>query len=171
LHVLVHAPACAAAADALRLMVEALSRASLYNTAGQAKNTGNCTSGAFDFAAEYVHQDQLYGLEGRELSIMLDSNQQQQQQEYDESQQPQAHAATHDGSHYGPQWALLRFDQPVTAPAVSSLTFSTYCLPFNTRGMVVGAAAVCVCAIALATVARPGPPQWISAGSACCRLW
>lgn len=66
---------------------------------------------AFDFSRQYVYQAQLYGLEGRPHAAA----------------QPKASGGTaSDGaageaeapSHHGPQWALLRFSQPVTAPAV-----------------------------------------------------
>jgi len=47
----------------------------------------------FDFGSDYAFQGELHGLEGRPI----------------EGQ----------GSvHYGPQWALLKFSQPVTAPKV-----------------------------------------------------
>ncbi len=51
----------------------------------------------FDGTAEYVYQDQIYGLEGRP-------------QEFEAGQ------AQGSVPHYGPQWALLKFSQPVTAP-------------------------------------------------------
>ena len=47
----------------------------------------------FDFSQDYAHQAELHGLEGRPCSFG-------------------------DGVHHGPQWALLTFDQPVTAPQV-----------------------------------------------------
>ncbi len=50
----------------------------------------------FDFSQDYAHQAELHGLEGRPRSFG-------------------------DGVHYGPQWALLTFDQPVTAPQVPAL--------------------------------------------------
>ncbi len=50
----------------------------------------------FDFGQDYAHQTELHGLEGRPYSFG-------------------------DGVHYGPQWALLTFDQPVTAPQVGWL--------------------------------------------------
>ena len=49
----------------------------------------------FDFSQDYAHQAELYGLEGRPSSFG-------------------------NGVHYGPQWALLTFDQPVTASKVPS---------------------------------------------------
>ncbi|KAF8060496.1 Eefsec [Scenedesmus sp. PABB004] len=81
------APGGASQADALRLMVEALARTSLHGAPAP----------AFDFGAEYLAQDALHGLEGRPLAAP-------------------APAGARDGAHHGPQWALLRFEQPVTAP-------------------------------------------------------
>jgi hypothetical protein len=52
-------------------------------------------SAQFDFSQEYAHQTELHGLEGRPCSFG-------------------------EGVHYGPQWAILNFDQPVTAPHVST---------------------------------------------------
>ena len=48
----------------------------------------------FDFSQEYAHQSELHGMEGRPWTFG-------------------------EGVHHGPQWALLVFSQPVTAPAVS----------------------------------------------------
>ena len=67
---------------------------------------------SFDSEQEYVFQNYLYGLEGRPVDF---SN----------------HEASSEGStqnvqrHYGPQWALLEFDQPVTAPKVYALASCT----------------------------------------------
>ncbi len=60
---------------------------------------------AFDFGAEYLHQSELYGLEGRPLSGAHAST---------------SGAAGDEGTHrhFGCQWVLLRFDKPVTAPEV-----------------------------------------------------
>jgi len=57
----------------------------------------------FDGSAEYVYQDQIYGLEGR-------------------PQNPDVKGQQRGMPHYGPQWALLKFSQPVTAPRVISLS-------------------------------------------------
>ncbi len=54
---------------------------------------------SFDFATEYVHQEELYGLEGRPVTSTLLPTEQEIR-------------------HHGPQWVLLKFDQPVTAPRV-----------------------------------------------------
>ena len=63
----------------------------------------------FDFAAEFAYQEELHGLEGRPPSPLLSSG-------------GTGGDSTHSGlppqPHYGPQWALLRFSQPVTAPKV-----------------------------------------------------
>lgn len=84
-------------ADALQLMINALNKTSLNEAAA-----------AFNFKQQYIHQDELYGLEGRPMAAAaaLDGSAEQQQQQ---------------GCHFGPQWALLKFDQPVTAPEVSTL--------------------------------------------------
>eukprot|EP00798_Chlamydomonas_sp_ICE-L_P015848 gene15848-21975_t len=53
----------------------------------------------FDMEQDYLHQDELYGLDGRPKTSS---------DGYDAD----------DGSnkHFGPQWVVLKFDQPVTAP-------------------------------------------------------
>ena len=61
---------------------------------------------SFDFAADYAHQEELHGLEGRPPNPLLSSV------------SNSAHSAAPPQPHYGPQWALLRFTQPVTAPKV-----------------------------------------------------
>lgn len=53
---------------------------------------------AFDLKRDYVYQEELHGLEGRPCSHNS--------------------ADAVDSVHYGPQWAFLRFSQPVTAPKV-----------------------------------------------------
>lgn len=70
------------------------------------KTALNEAAPAFDFKQQYIQQDELYGLEGRPLAAAAaapDGSSSEQQQR----------------RHYGPQWALLRFDQPVTAPQVN----------------------------------------------------
>lgn len=47
----------------------------------------------FEFSSEYAFQGELHGLEGRPVGGQ-------------------------GSAHYGPQWALLKFSQPVTAPKV-----------------------------------------------------
>ena len=58
----------------------------------------------FDFGAEYAYQSELHGLEGRPCAS---------------GAQP---------IHHGPQWALLKFGQPVTAPKVPSSRMQTICV-------------------------------------------
>ncbi|KAK9818119.1 hypothetical protein WJX72_007434 [[Myrmecia] bisecta] len=73
----------------------ALALQSLVKRVGQLALKDNVP--VFDFTREYLFQEELYGLDGR----------------------PQAPASTaHDRQHphYGPQWALVKFSQPVTAP-------------------------------------------------------
>jgi hypothetical protein len=93
--------AVAAVADALRLMIDALSRTSLHTPVDQ-----------FDWSQQYLHQEELYGLEGRPITSSSSSS------------GASATSGTVDGNevqqqrHFGPQWVLLKFDQPVTAPEV-----------------------------------------------------
>ena len=58
----------------------------------------------FDFGRDYAYQDQLHGLEGRPRSGLRPPG------------APPEPASTASAAHYGPQWALLRFHQPITAP-------------------------------------------------------
>ena len=50
----------------------------------------------FEFQRDYLHQDELYGWEGRPTGNTANGAKQQK--------------------HFGPQWGLLKFSQPVTAP-------------------------------------------------------
>lgn len=70
---------------------------------------------AFDFSQQYLYQEQLYGLEGRPAAAALPSS---------KGEEGFSGTADEDAAppHHGPQWALLRFSQPVTAPAVGLLT-------------------------------------------------
>jgi hypothetical protein len=65
---------------------------------------------AFDFSQQYLYQEQLYGLDGRPAAAAQPTR------------KGDAHVTDTAGddtpSHHGPQWVLLRFSQPVTAPAV-----------------------------------------------------
>lgn len=82
-------------------MVAALERASLQAPLEQ-----------FDFAADYLYQEQLYGLEGRPMAAAAAAA---------GSSGGECSSSSGDGSgprHYGRQWVLLRFEQPVTAPQV-----------------------------------------------------
>jgi hypothetical protein len=85
------------AADALRLMIDALSKTSLHNPVDP-----------FDWSKQYLYQDQLYGLEGRPITSGSSSSTAAAAAGGDEEQQ----------RHFGPQWVLLKFDQPVTTPEV-----------------------------------------------------
>ena len=73
----------------------------------------------FDSGREYLYQECLHGLEGRPPSDAASPAagehpaDQQAQQAQQDSQQAQQQP------HYGPQWAYLRFSQPVTAAADS----------------------------------------------------
>jgi hypothetical protein len=65
---------------------------------------------AFDFSQQYLYQEQLYGLEGRPAAAAQPAR------------KGDAHVTDAAGDdappHHCPQWALLRFSQPVIAPAV-----------------------------------------------------
>ncbi|KAI8468590.1 MAG: SelEFm [Monoraphidium minutum] len=102
--------------DALQDMISGLEAMSLHQP----------VAGGFDWGAEYLWQDQLYGLQGRPLT---DSQRRQRRQE---AGAPAAHAGEQqqaeggedeeeEEAHFGPQWALLKFDQPLTAPADSAV--------------------------------------------------
>jgi hypothetical protein len=60
----------------------------------------------FNWQQEYLHQQELHGMEGRPPSTAAAAGQ-------------SAAAGAEQQCHHGPQWALLRFEQPLTAPAVS----------------------------------------------------
>ena len=64
----------------------------------------------FGFDQEYLYQSHLYGLEGRPPGVAAADH---------AGQQGGAHQQQ---KHYGPQWALLEFTQPVTAPKVAALS-------------------------------------------------
>ncbi|GLC39063.1 hypothetical protein PLESTB_001289600 [Pleodorina starrii] len=70
----------------------------------------------FDAERDYLYQDELYGLEGRPLAAAAAA-----------SASAAAQASVREGEdveaeeearerHFGPQWVLLKFDQPITAP-------------------------------------------------------
>jgi len=65
------------------------------------------TGPAFDFERQYLDQEQLYGLEGRPTAMAGGE------------EQGKEAGSEGDIRHHGPQWALLRFSQPVTAPVDS----------------------------------------------------
>lgn len=58
----------------------------------------------FNWRQEYLFQQELHGMEGRPLGTAALAS---------------SAAAAEQQCHHGPQWALLRFEQPLTAPAVS----------------------------------------------------
>lgn len=89
-------------ADALRLMIDALSKTSLHTQAD-----------AFDWSKQYLYQEELYGLEGRPITSSSSSS-----TVAAAGGAGAAGAACSSGQqqHFGPQWVLLKFDQPVTAP-------------------------------------------------------
>jgi hypothetical protein len=59
----------------------------------------------FDFGRDYAYQNELHGLEGRPRSGLALPG-----------AAPAAAAAAGAAPHYGPQWVLLIFHHPVTAP-------------------------------------------------------
>nr|ADI46882.1 SelEFf [Volvox carteri f. nagariensis] len=59
----------------------------------------------FDLHREYLYQEELYGLEGRPLASGPGS-----------TRMLQGGDASFTDIHFGPQWALLKFERPVTAP-------------------------------------------------------
>jgi selenocysteine-specific elongation factor len=73
----------------------------------------------FDWSKQYVHQTELYGLEGRAVQPTGSGS--------------TAAASGGNGScssqvHYGQQWALLTFDQPLTAPQVCAVFVLCECV-------------------------------------------
>ena len=64
----------------------------------------------FDFSRQYLHQEQLYGLEGRPAAAAQPAG---------KGDAKFGGAAEDDAPpHHGQQWVLLRFSQPIVAPAV-----------------------------------------------------
>lgn len=64
----------------------------------------------FDFSRQYLHQEQLYGLEGRPAAAAQPAS---------KGDTKFGGAAEDDAPpHHGQQWVLLRFSQPIVAPAV-----------------------------------------------------
>ncbi|KIZ07588.1 Selenocysteine-specific elongation factor [Monoraphidium neglectum] len=90
--------------DALQQMISSLEAMSLHLPPAE----------AFDWEQEYAWQDQLYGLEGRPH---IQGQNDQQLLQAAAAEGPPADAAVH----FGPQWALLKFDQPLTAPSDSAV--------------------------------------------------
>jgi selenocysteine-specific elongation factor len=81
-------------------------------------NEGRADS-VFDYSAEYLYQDELYGIEGRPAAAELfgggggnsDALPSTSFGENDDDDQIELQ------NHYGPQWAVVQFDEPVTAPS------------------------------------------------------
>ncbi|PNW81764.1 hypothetical protein CHLRE_06g259200v5 [Chlamydomonas reinhardtii] len=79
---------------------------------------------AFDAARDYLYQEELYGLEGRPIAdpSVAAAAAAAEGGEGEGGKEGGAEAAeAHDGDdgldrHFGPQWVLLKFDQPITAP-------------------------------------------------------
>jgi hypothetical protein len=96
--------------EALQLAIQALNKTALHTP-----------QQTFDFSQQYLHQEELFGLEGRPVS---DSSAAPISAGPGPGAAVAAAGATFAGSalqgqrHYGQQWALLKFDQPVTAPEV-----------------------------------------------------
>ncbi|KAF6264343.1 SelEFf [Scenedesmus sp. NREL 46B-D3] len=97
-------------ADALRLMIDALSRTSLHTPVD-----------SFDWSQQYLYQDELHGLEGRPITTSSSSSSSNTAAAAGGAASSSSSAAVAGSDarqlrHFGPQWVLLRFDQPVTAP-------------------------------------------------------
>lgn len=71
---------------------------------------------AFDSRREYLYQECLYGVEGRPPAADYAGAAEAGQHPADQQPQQQGDAGAHQQPHSGPQWAYLRFSQPVTAP-------------------------------------------------------
>ncbi|KAG2429383.1 hypothetical protein HXX76_011148 [Chlamydomonas incerta] len=94
----------------------------------------SATPMAFDCARDYLYQEELYGLEGRPIAdpsvaaaaAAAAAAAEEAKAEGEEGAAAQdgddaAAAAAAEGEegldrHFGPQWVLLKFDQPITAP-------------------------------------------------------
>jgi hypothetical protein len=74
----------------------------------------------FDFGRDYLFQDELYGFEGRP-PMPAEAGPAPSTNEGAAGAEP---AQTYRRAHHGPQWALLRFEHPVTAPAVRGVCLS-----------------------------------------------
>ncbi len=85
------------------------------------------SSQQFDTKREYVHQSELYGLEGRPLDPLA-RNPLLTIPDGDASSSGRGESG---GVHYGPQWGLLTLSQPITASEVSCCTAAhqMLCLP------------------------------------------
>lgn len=78
-------------------------------------STKNNTSGAFDYSKEYLYQDELYGSEGRPATAELFGGGGDGGGTGGDQLSPFEDGLV-SSAHYGPQWAVVQFDEPVTAP-------------------------------------------------------
>lgn len=85
-------------------MIDALSKTSLHTQAD-----------AFDWSKQYLYQEELYGLEGRPITSSSSSS---AVAAAGGAGAVGAACSSGQQQHFGPQWVLLKFDQPVTAPEV-----------------------------------------------------
>lgn len=102
-------------------------------------SSGGASPLSFDLGGrEYLHQDELYGLEGRPLApstaTLLQLTETSQEAASGERKgdgesgdtgggaEGEAFERAEDetGRHFGKQWVLLRFETPVTAPKVGA---------------------------------------------------
>ncbi len=68
----------------------------------------------FDYTEEYLYQDEMYGIEGRPATAELFGGGDSGGKDLDADD-----ASSPPPPHYGPQWAVVQFDEPVTAPSDS----------------------------------------------------
>eukprot|EP00775_Hariotina_reticulata_P012357 gene12357-12491_t len=90
-------------AEALHLAIQALNKTALHTP-----------QQAFDFSQQYLHQEELFGLEGRPAAPITAAS--GVGVGLVAAATADAESALQEERHYGQQWALLKFDQPVTAP-------------------------------------------------------
>lgn len=94
--------------QALQMMLDNLNALSLHGVQAQ-------PSVAFSMDREYLYQEELYGLEGRPLGSGSEAP--GAGEAATSSGGPGVGGEDAGGAHFGQQWLLLKFDQPVTAPA------------------------------------------------------
>lgn len=108
--------------QALAAMQQRLAQLSLSQAAGgeqQAAAQGaGAAAWAFDSGRQYIYQEQLHGLEGRPAADAPAAGLRPADQVQQPGESPDA-AEQGRPPHFGPQWAYLRFSQPVTAAADS----------------------------------------------------
>lgn len=76
----------------------------------QAFNVASLIPPPFDFSRQYLFQEELYGPEGRPARAEGGTP------AHDSIAKGQEFATSELPPHYGPQWALFHFEEPVTAP-------------------------------------------------------